>query len=70
VRQRQPDGANLIVAGSLGIDNATGNIQVAFGVAIIEEPAVRRGNPDSGEVEYDQESKRETQNAVQVLNSR
>jgi hypothetical protein len=49
--QRQPHGAHLLVARGLGIHHAAGDIQVALGVAVIEEPAApmeeedRRGAP-------------------------
>ena len=47
VRQRQPDGADLVVAGSARIDHAARDVEVRLGVAIVEDPAVesRRRRP-------------------------
>src|SRR5581483_2442999 len=39
VRQRQPHGAELIVAGLARIDYAARDIQMRFGIAIIQSPA-------------------------------
>lgn len=39
VGQREPHGADLVVTGSAGIDDAAGDIQVRFGIAIVEQRA-------------------------------
>jgi hypothetical protein len=40
MRQRKPDGADLVVAGRLGIDDAARGVQVRLGVAVVEQPAL------------------------------
>jgi hypothetical protein len=70
MRQRKPDGADLVIAGRLGIDDAARGVKVRLGVAVIEQPALGAGDQEGGEAECDQGAERETQNAVQVLNSR
>jgi hypothetical protein len=54
MRQRQPDGADLVVAGRLRIDDAARGVQVRLGVAVVEQPALRVGDQDGGEAECDQ----------------
>jgi len=69
VGEREPDGTDLVIAGSLGIDDAAGDIKVGLGVAVIEEAAVRIRKPNGGKAESNESKQCETQNAVQVLNS-
>ena len=39
--QRQPHGADLVVAGRLGVEDAARDIEVGFGIAIVQQPALR-----------------------------
>ena len=41
VRHRQPRRAQLVIAGRLRIYDPARDVQVRFGVAIVEQPAVR-----------------------------
>ena len=72
MRQREPDGADLVIAGRSRIDDAAGGIKVRLSVAIVEQPALGEGDQDGGQAERRKQAGNDayaTQNAVQVLNS-
>ncbi len=46
VRKRQPRGADLVVSRSLRIENAARDVEVRFGVAVVEQPAAAIEEPD------------------------
>jgi len=69
MRQRQPDGPDLVVSRRLRIDDAARDIQMRLGIAVVEDPAVRGRNPNRNRAEEEKGRERDTQNAVQVLNS-
>ena len=46
VEQRQPDGAELIVAGCEGIEQAAADIEMRFSVAVIKSPTVSEATGD------------------------
>ncbi|PWU03497.1 MAG: hypothetical protein C5B51_18950 [Terriglobia bacterium] len=41
MRQWEPHGAELVVSGSLGIDDPARDIQVGLGIPVVKQPAVR-----------------------------
>jgi len=47
MRQRQPDGAELLAVGRARIQNAPCDIQMRFGVPIVERVALPRAPPQS-----------------------
>ena len=44
--KRQPDRSELFVAGSAGVNDAAGDIQVGFRVAVVERPTLPRAPSD------------------------
>jgi hypothetical protein len=51
MRQGQPDGADLVIAGRLRIDDAAGGVQVRLGIAVVKQPALGAGDQNGGEAE-------------------
>ena len=53
MRKREPRAAQLIPSGSLIIDQAPGNVQMRLCVAEVEQPAMRREEPDGQQTQRD-----------------